>query len=219
MEETVICYGVKIRISIVQVEKISYDDLGSPGYAYQVVFNRKSEGGGNGIFDLQLIKDGKKIDALEFDGWKFKNFQFSYSWGHTSVRANTRNISGETIHMTLASGKGIMSSTRPTWEQVLKQAFDKIINITEKYNTYNMYKLCEEDGILMFSSSSFADFLRQFSEFSQKVDTIRRYLLDNPSLHKDIKAFNTFLIPKLKKYIKQLASDSLSDYQLDAENE
>lgn len=214
MAEKILCYGIKSKFGLIQVEEITFDNLGKPGYDYQVAFKTISEHGGNGSFDLILIKESKETQSLEIDGWKFEKFCVMYNWGYTSMRAKVTDCIGETQELELASGKGSASKQRPSNVELIRQGFEGMKYIST-FGSINMFE-CVQESISMYptSLSGYIQMLNSISEFCQKAEEIRDRLRDNPE-DKDIAAYNNVLKPKLIEYMKSLSKVEIDPERLD----
>lgn len=215
MAESILCYGIKSKFGLTQIEEISFDDLGKSGYDYQVAFKTIHNSGGNASFSLMLIKDGIEVNCLEIGGWKFEKFSAGFDWGGTWMHAVATDCTRETQMLQLASGKGVASQYKPTYVELLRQGFNELNRIST-FGSITMLNLCEHNSISMYPStlSSYCNTLKYMSEFCHKVEEIRNRLHNNPE-DKDITAYTNVLKPKLIEYMEKLSNIKLRPETLD----
>jgi hypothetical protein len=215
MANDILCYGIISKVGIVQVEKIDFKDLGKPGYDYQVVFKTISEGGGNGVFDLEIVQDGEELEVIEMKGWKFTNFKHQYCWGSQDISADMIDINGDKISAKLSLGHSPspMAPYGETKDEMLKKAFQEMIRITKTYDTVGVYNLCEEYFYIRGYVERLSDYYSQLdkmSEYCKRVNAVLEKIRESPQSERDRKAFEDTIKRKVNHYIKDLTSIGFS---------
>lgn len=205
MEKAILCYGIKSKFGLTQIEKISFDNLGKPGYDYQVAFKTLSEGGGNAQIDLLLFKDGQEVNSLELEGWIFQKLHISMNWSGTVLEVEAIDLLGETQQIEIDGDNGLYSPYKLSYQELLTKWVEEMKRIST-FGSFCMLNLCDSD-FTNFSSctlSSYNATLKYMSEFCQKVEVVRERLCKNPE-DKDITAYNNIIKPKLIKYMDELS--------------
>lgn len=210
MEETIYCYGIKLKFGIIQIEQIDFDQFGKIGFDYQVGFRTVFNSDVFGTIELVILKEGKEIKSFEWEGWKAENLKIHYTNGETELIADVTDCIGECQTINIYLGKGSKSIHMPSKEDMLKSSFYKLKKLFETYGSIDMYYLCEILSINFYGNSlgDYSSLLKLMYEFSDDVETIRKRLKKSPEV-KDQKAYVSVLKPKLIEYMEKLSKVNL----------
>lgn len=212
MEDKNFYYGIIIKGSIVKVEELTFETVDQEDYDFALVGINDVDYKGNGHYNIVIRKNQKEVDGVEINSWVISGGIFAYDWGNSVLSVSAKDENGISESIRLYADKG--SAGGFDLQEMITYGFQELVRITKRYNTLDMYKVCEKTVIdcasktelnlneyMIFANSSFS--------FLDKVSKTKIRLENNKIFPKDLEAYNSKLKPRIQAVMSKLTEEKL----------